>query len=278
MQGVHRPDAQAGRDPVLVEQDRAVRLEAAHLGDAEGAVSRARLALVEQPEARLGDLDGGGLVDGAQDHVADLDLAAPPAGARGCRAVGLDLGAAVLAQRQGQVDDARPCRAVDRDRVGERPVLGQREGRAVGQDAPAARDADLALRQQLAVERQLAHAPAVPDGPGQRAAHQLLDPAVLLLEMLRPEQHPLGPHDLAGARHRRSRPLGSRVLDGDGLGADVGVEERGGVAREVLGGRASARGRCPGRRRRHRRTAPCRPASPGSSRSRPGAGRAPPWP
>ena len=99
---------------------------------------------------------------------------------------------------------SRAC--ADVDRRGQRIVFRHPERRAVGKDAGRAPQAELPDAQEVALELELGEAPAVRD---ERLAARLdvaLEVAILLLEMVRPQEQPLGPDDLVEYRHVRIHP------------------------------------------------------------------------
>jgi hypothetical protein len=84
-------------------------------------------------------------------------------------------------------------------------ILGNAEGRAILEDAAAGDDAELADGEQIAVDLEVDDAPGMRAHAVDAAAHQLLDIAVELLEMLRPKEHSLGPDDLVIPMHDLSQ-------------------------------------------------------------------------
>ena len=112
-----------------------------------------------------------------------------------------DLHRARLAHRQGEIHDrvARRLRQVQRRRlVG---LVWQRERRAVLEHTRRLRQRKTPGRQQVAIHRHLRQAPGM--GPQRRGAlaRQRLQPAVLLLEMLRAQEHAFLPDHAVGPRH-----------------------------------------------------------------------------
>src|SRR5688500_17990610 len=93
-------------------------------------------------------------------------------------------------------------------------LFGNGEWRTIGQYTRGFGDGDLARAEQARIEAQHLEAPAVPDQPAHRRPHQALGIAILLLEMLGPEEHPLSPdHSVleghGGARTLTSPPRGA---------------------------------------------------------------------
>ena len=75
-------------------------------------------------------------------------------------------------------------------------ILGNAERRAVLEDAAATDQRELADGEQVAVDLDVDQSPVMRPHALDAGAHQLFDIAVELLEMLGPEEHPLGPDDL----------------------------------------------------------------------------------
>ncbi len=110
--------------------------------------------------------------------------------------------AAGLARRQLQVHDgvARAVRQVDR--LGMVDVAGHVERRAVRHDPGGRAHGELAERQHVGVEVELRQPPAErAHGPG-AGAHQAVEVAVLLLEVLRLEEQAFRPDNLVLPVHR----------------------------------------------------------------------------
>ena len=106
-----------------------------------------------------------------------------------------------------------------RERLGMVDLLGNREGRAIGQHTRRFGDCDLARPQQAGVEAQRLKAPPVPDQPAHRRPHQALGIAILLLEVLGPEEHALGPDD--------------SVLEGHGAAPEITSSPLGATSRSL---------------------------------------------
>ncbi|EAU46644.1 hypothetical protein R2601_16025 [Salipiger bermudensis HTCC2601] len=133
--------------------------------------------------------------------VGDLDLLGSIARRRLRRAAQVDLRGAMPARRDREVDHRvlGALRHVERRRLG--IGLGHPEGGAIGGEARAGFHRQLAELEQLLVERQLGHAPAI---GGERSCHpgdQRFDIAVVLLEVMGLEEHPLLPDDLVIPGH-----------------------------------------------------------------------------
>src|SRR4029077_17893778 len=80
----------------------------------------------------------------------------------------------------------------------------QGEGCTVLEHAAAACQGELAGAEQVAVDRRLRQAPAMRTQRGGAVAHQGFEPAVLLLEVLRPQEHSFQPDDAVGPGHADS--------------------------------------------------------------------------
>jgi len=194
------PDGHAGRQEGLVERHPPVRLALLDAQGGDAHVAAALLPLEHQPQAQPPHLDPGGLALGAG-GVAHLHLAGEVAGHHLGVVVGAHLAAAGTARRHGQVDDL--VVGVLGHVQGQGGVVLARhvEGGAVGQHPHGPGQCHLAQGQQLGVQLQAQEPPAEgPDG-GAARADQVLDVAVLLLEVVRPQEQPLRPDDLVGPGH-----------------------------------------------------------------------------
>ncbi|MCY1406548.1 hypothetical protein D9M71_218180 [compost metagenome] len=153
-------------------------------------------------------------------HFADL---AEVAGAAQRLTLVRRIAGAGALERQRQVDQAVAQAVVDRQRRGRRVVAGNVERRTVGQHAAGGKDRQPALAQQRVVDAQLGKAPAAGDQAAATAVDQGFEETVVLLEVLGPEKHSLGPHhsvipghgwapdwaiSLARARQSRRAPRG----------------------------------------------------------------------
>ena len=72
-------------------------------------------------------------------------------------------------------------------------LAGQGERRAVLEHAAAALQRELAGGEQVAVDHPLGQSPAMRTQGGGPVAHQRFEPSILLLEVLRPQEHPFQP-------------------------------------------------------------------------------------
>src|SRR5712671_1467468 len=84
-------------------------------------------------------------------------------------------------------------------------VLGDAEGRAVIEDTAAADHREFADGEEIAVDLDVDDAPGMRTHAIDATAHELFDIAVELLEMLGPEEHPLGPYDFVIPVHKTSK-------------------------------------------------------------------------
>src|SRR6185369_9152707 len=100
-----------------------------------------------------------------------------------------------LPQRQREMDDLIAKLRADVERRWQRLVLRHREGRAVGKHAARAAQSELADREQVALDLELGEAPRMRAQRCGAAFDPALEMPLLLLEMLRPEEEPLGPDD-----------------------------------------------------------------------------------
>ncbi len=191
---------QRRRDEGAVQRQRAVQALFHQARDRQGDIAGQLLLVVQQPQVALADGQGRP-GRGAGDGVGHLDLLADPAHllVRIGRQAGVHRTRA--ADWEGQVDHRSA--QVRGSLEGRRVVVVVRdvEGRAVGQDAGGARQRDHPSPQQGVVDLERGEAPAerrerLPGFPG-----QLLDVPLELLEMLGPEEHPLGPQNLALPMH-----------------------------------------------------------------------------
>lgn len=102
-------------------------------------------------------------------------------------------------QRQDDAFVARIRRQVECRR--RRIVARYRERRAVGQHTLRRVDAQLAKRQGRVVDRNSGEAPGVADRRGKALPQLILGVAIMLLEVLGLEEHPLGPDHLVVPGH-----------------------------------------------------------------------------
>ena len=87
------------------------------------------------------------------------------------------------------------------DRLRDRAVGGNVERRAVGHDAGGAAQRELALLGEVAVDLEMRKAPRIGRDLADPAFDQVFEIAVVLLQMMRPEEQALGPDDLAVPGH-----------------------------------------------------------------------------
>lgn len=147
----------------------------------------------------MGDVDlflrpqRGGRID---QHLGRRDIAAGRAVERI-----LDFARIGGGERQREPDDLAGGVLRHLDRCRQRAVIGQREGRAVRHHADGAAQADAALLGEVAVDLQHREAPWIGRDVSDAAFQQVLEIAVALLEVVRPEKQPFRPDDLAVPRH-----------------------------------------------------------------------------
>jgi hypothetical protein len=182
-------------DEGLVEDDLLVGADLGDAGKAETDEPGPIRAFRDEAQAQLADLDiGGGARRAAR--IADLLLVNGKASGalrcvlrRGFRRAG-------LITRQSVLDDAVPRVLGNLQRDWVVRLVGDRERRSIFEDAPRLEDREFAEAQHVAIELQLGEAPGKRAQRRDAAAHQLLDIAVRLLEMLRPQEQAFRPDDL----------------------------------------------------------------------------------
>ena len=133
------------------------------------------------------------------------DLVARPHRPRGLLRVGLDDPRALENESQDDAFVARIGRDVEGGRSG--IVAGNRERGAVRQDTLGGIEAELAKRERGIVDRHRDEAPGVADGRCEPLAQLVFGIAIVLLEVLGLEEHPLGPDHLVVPGHSDSREL-----------------------------------------------------------------------
>ncbi len=204
-QGLLRRAIERGRDIAVVDHDILVGAHLDDAGKAEAHISRALARLEEIAQAQLADLHrcfgihAGDAVDDL--HLAcaiaraDIGAAADRAGAQGLDAAGLTHG-----KRQIDHRVARIFRQIERRRV--IGILGNTERRAVIENAATMCYREFPDGEELAVELDALDAPGMRADAADAPAHEMLYIAIELLEMLRPEEHALGPNDFIIPGHR----------------------------------------------------------------------------
>ena len=195
------------RGEFLVEQDGAV----AHFehaperqADIAGLAGLAQL----QAEARMGDVDL--LVDAQRGGRIDQHLGRRiEAAGRAVQAV-LDLAGVGGGERQRQPGDLAGGIFRHFDCRRQRRVVRHGEGRAVRHHADGAPEADAALLCQVAVDLEHREPPRIGRDVPDTILQQILEIAIVLLQMMRPQEQAFGPDDLTVPRHpvlAISRPI-----------------------------------------------------------------------
>ena len=110
-------------------------------------------------------------------------------------------------ERQGEEHRAGGGVAADRHRLRRVHGLGDGEGRAVGEDAARRGDGDPPRLGERRIEGERAVPPALQPAGLEQPAHQRLGVAVLLLEVLRPEEETLRPEHPVAVAHAPPLPL-----------------------------------------------------------------------
>ena len=200
-----RVDAGLRRDVERVEQHLVVAAPLHDARDAEQRVALAGLLGANQAQVERAGLHGLGLVGGVRVVAQLLAVGLPAAQLVRLGSVEADLRHAFARQRHGEADQLalHVGRDVERHRL--RVVQGHRERRAVGKDAARAGDADAADRQHAGIERELEEAPGVRPGAAQAHVDRVLDMTGFLLKVMRQQEHPLRPDDLAVQAHEARR-------------------------------------------------------------------------
>ena len=190
----------AGRYVLVVEDDALVGLDLDDAGDPEADISGAFLGLQHEPQSQAADAQARHALD-AGVGVGRFIFDRAVAGGSLVLAVGGELEAPRLAHRQRQIDHAvaRVLRQIEGRRVID--VFGNVERRAVLQNAAAGSHGEAAGGQQLAVDLQFGESPGMGPEAVDASAHQPLDIAVILLEVLGTEEHALRPDDLVVPGH-----------------------------------------------------------------------------
>src|SRR5919106_5385526 len=185
-------EAKAGRQVIGVEDYGAVRLTRGDPCHAQCHKACQPVAFVTQAERRTRGLEWGAPLRAGY-RVLHLEDAAAMADA-GCRlAFRVEFRCPRLLRRQAEIDNAfrgALCRLVGRRVVG---AIWDREGRAVGQPAFGCGETDGASGKKSGIELEATEPPGMPDEACKRLLDIGLDPAILLLEMLRSEEHALRP-------------------------------------------------------------------------------------
>ena len=186
------------RHEFVVEQDVAVAdFEDARDPEAEIAGLRGLAQLEGEPGKRDVDL----LLDAQRRGRVDEGLGAAHVAAGAVIRSVVDLARVRRRDRHGEPGDLARRRIGHVDRLGDRAVGGNVERRAVRHHAGGAAHRELALLREVAVDFEMREAPRI----GRRVAHpafqQVLDVAVVLLQMMRSEEQALGPEYLAVPRH-----------------------------------------------------------------------------
>ena len=218
---------QRRRDPSLIQDDAAIGGDLGHPRQADAQIAGALVGLQQVAQAQPADLQFGRL---RRCRVRVVGLERPCGVAALGGAVG-DLDRARLADRQRQVDQhvARAVRQFERRRmVG---LAGQRERRAVLEHAGGGCEREAAGAEQVAIQRVVHQPPGMRPQRLHAAAHQLLRPAILLLEVLRAQEHALLPDHAVRPAHRSASPEAafrtrSAGLQRDSKFADVECEFR----------------------------------------------------
>ena len=230
-QGRRGGNVEYRRQVVLVQAQGLVRALLADPRDAHRGVFAEAVALGQQAERLAAQGHRGAALEGGIVVAHFLHLADVAGAAEGLALLYRVAGADPL-QRQAEVDDAIAQAFLDIQRRRRRIVGGDVERRTIRQHAAGADDGQLALGQQGIVQLQLGKAPAARQERAAAAIHQGFQVAVVLLEMLWPQEHAFGPHHAVIPGHRDSEGSGRGTRDdADGLRAERDVEMAGALPR-----------------------------------------------
>ena len=198
------PAIQTGWQVLIVQHHRLVGPLLRHAGDADAGVFAEIPGVEEQPQPGFADLDESAVVGVVDVVVAHLAGHGPVTGGGVALLAAFHVRRAGPPQGQGQHDPGVARVGGDVERGGRRIVVGNAEGRAVGQQTAGGGDGDLAQRQRLPVQNQLRHAPVIRAQVAAGLPDEGFEIAILLLEVLGTQEHPLGPHNLAVPAHGTS--------------------------------------------------------------------------
>ena len=193
---------QRRRNPPFIQDDAAIGGDLGHARQADAQIAGAFVGLQQVAHAQPADLQLRRL---RRRRMRVVRLERPRGVAALGGAVG-DLDRARLADRQREIDQhvARALRQLERRRmVG---LAGQRERRAVLEHAGGGGERETAGAEQVAIERVFHQAPGMRPQRLHAAAHKLLRPAILLLEVLRAQEHALLPDHAVRPAHRSASP------------------------------------------------------------------------
>src|SRR5262249_35230288 len=123
-------------------------------------------------------------------------------------------------------------------RIGRRVEVRNREGGAIRKHTRGALDGEFADRKQIAIELELFKAPGRGMQRGSATLDVALEITLLLLEVLRPQELPLGPDDLVAIRHAYF-PTGGVAAGAAGAAGRVGAAGAVGAVGDEKSGRES---------------------------------------
>jgi hypothetical protein len=202
-----------GRDEILVQHDLPIRAAFNDLSEGDARVRLRHFTRQQQTGSQRTDFEQR-RVSAARCVIAGLEFVdvvpheSVPVGI----AVRRELTGPT--QRHGEIEDLIADVRADVNRLGQRIVVRQPEGRAVWKHSRRVPQASLADAQEVGFELELGEAPAVRHERLTAALDVALEIALLLLEMLGLQEQPLGPDDAAMRRHSHQtrRPRASRPV------------------------------------------------------------------
>ncbi len=196
-----RIESQHRRDVIAIQHQQAVAATFEHPRHAQAQPAIVEATRIHQPQARFRQLHLGGLT-GEAVLVAQQRVAHPVARQRRRRLFEQHVLGALARQRQSEVDELAHGAFFEADRRRQLGVLRQRERRAVGQHTLGRAQRQLAHRQRGLVDLEPAEAPEVRLTGQCALVREELLVAGLLLEVLGPQEHALGPGHALTIRHQ----------------------------------------------------------------------------